>query len=102
MEKRGKLEKDAQIMIKMLTHQIEMERKMKMPTSFAASPTTYAGEINDKFSSALAFDYTVKEGRFALAGRAIKAGEQIVREKAHCASLFETFAKSHCQNCFQR
>lgn len=98
MEKRGKLEKDAQIMIKMLTRQIETENKMNLATSLASNAT----EVKDKFSRALAFDCTEKEGRFAKAGRAIGAGELVVREKAHCASLFEKFAKSHCQNCFQR
>lgn len=101
MEKRGKLEKDAQIMIKMLMRQIETEKNMKIP-NYSENRIVEASEVNDKFSKALIFDHTEMEGRFAKAGRAIKTGEQIVREKAHCASLFEAFAKSHCQNCFQR
>lgn len=88
-------------MIKMLLRQIEMEKNMKIPNC-SGNHVVEASEVNDKFSKALIFDYTEKEGRFAKAERAIKAGEQIVREKAHCASLFKAFAKSHCQNCFQR
>lgn len=101
MEKRGKLERDAQIMIKMLMRQIETEKKMKMSASSKAQATD-ASEFREKLSKALVFECTAKEGRFAKAGRPIKAGEQIICEKAHCATLFERFAKSHCQNCFQR
>lgn len=101
MEKRGKLEKDAQIMIKMLTRQLETEKKMKAPTPSEAQ-TANASVVKDKCSKALVFDYTENEGRFAKADRPIKAGEQILCEKAHCATLSKKFAKSHCQNCFQR
>lgn len=101
MEKRGKLEKDAQIMIKMLTRQMETEKKMKLPINLA-SQTIDAFGIEDKLSRALVFDRNEEAGRFAKANRAIKAGDQILCEKAHCATLFETFAKSHCQHCFQR
>lgn len=101
MEKRGKLEKDAQIMIKMLMRQIETQKKMNIPTTSPAQAAD-ASEVRDKLSKGLVFECTAKEGRFAKAARPIKAGEQIICEKAHCATLFKTFAKSHCQNCFQR
>lgn len=85
----------------MLTRQIETERKKGWVVSTAAQ-TADPFEVKDKLSKALVFDCNENEGRFAKAGRPVKAGEKILCEKAHCASLFETFAKSHCQNCFQR
>lgn len=100
MEKRGKLEKDAQIMIKMLTRQIETERKMNR--SEVSANKAQAPRNLEKLNRAVFIDYTEHEGRSAKASRAIKSGEEILCEKAHCASLFETYAKSHCQNCFQR
>ncbi|XP_055316538.1 SET and MYND domain-containing protein 4 [Sitodiplosis mosellana] len=98
MEKRGKLEKDAQIMIKMLPQQVEFEKKMKsastqMPTS-TISPT--------KLNKSVIFDQNEQEGRFTKTIRDMKIGEEVLVEQALCATLFERFSKSHCQHCFAR
>lgn len=99
MEKRGKLEKDAQIMIKMLPRQIDYEKKMNLNMDKKAlSPTL----LSTKLHKAIAFDYTETEGRFAITNRDIKVGEEILVESAVCATLMEHFAKSHCQHCFAR
>lgn len=99
MEKRGKLEKDAQIMIKMLPKQMELEKKMNKNKSDAnANPLAY----NTKLSKSVAFDYNEQEGRFTKASRKIKVGEEVLVESAVCASLMEKFSKSHCQHCFAR
>lgn len=99
MEKRGKLEKDAQIMIKMLPQQIEAEKKLKLKQS---CKSVSKKPVMNKLSDAVTFDYNEREGRFAKANRDIRVGEQILCHEAHCATLMETFSKSHCQNCFKR
>lgn len=101
LDKRGKLEKDAQIMVKMLTRQLETEKKLKIPPSLR-SLSLGPCDVKNKMSEAIAFDRTETEGLFAKADRLIKPGEQILTEKAHCTALFEKFATAHCQNCFER
>lgn len=98
MEKRGKLEKDAQIMIKMLPRQIETEKKFKKMMQEKKDED----KIVDKLSSKVIFEYNENEGRYAKAVENIDVGEEILRQKPHVSTLFEMFSKSHCQNCFQR
>lgn len=99
MEKRGKLEKDAQIMIKMLPRQIDYEKKRNLNKDNNALSSTL---FTTKLHKAITFDYTETEGRFAKTNRDIKVGEEILVESAFCATLMERFAKSHCQHCFAR
>lgn len=99
MEKRGKLEKDAQIMIKMLPRQIDYEQKMNLNKDEKALSSTL---LTTRLHKAIIFDYTETEGRFAKTNRDIKVGEEILVESAVCATLMERFAKSHCQHCFTR
>lgn len=99
MEKRGKLERDAQIMIKMLPKQVEHEKKMKKSNG---EKETNLKQTEIKLSKSVEFDYTEREGRFTKASRSIKVGEELLIERAICATLFEQFAKSHCQYCFAR
>lgn len=96
MEKRGKIEKDAQIMIKLLPKQVELEMKLASmePKKAKASDS----ELND----AVAFDYNEQEGRFAKAQRNMRTGESVLTETPICATLSERFSKSHCQHCFTR
>lgn len=96
MEKRGKLEKDSQIMIKMLPRQIELEKKMIQKSKSKPS------NIREKLNQGVTFDYTDMEGRFATASRNINVGEEILCEKAHCVTLLQLYSKSHCQHCFTR
>lgn len=99
IEKRGKLEKDAQIMIKMLPRQIDYEKKMNLNSEKKASSSML---LATKLHKAITFDYTETEGRFAKTNRDIKVGEEVLVESAVCATLMEHFAKSHCQHCFAR
>lgn len=96
MDKRGKIEKDAQIMIKLLPKQIEMEIKMAKDDTKAAQ-SSYV-----KLNDAIKFDYNEQEGRFAKTVRNIRIGESVLVETALCATLNERFSKSHCQHCFTR
>lgn len=98
LEKRKKLERDAQIMVKMLPRQVELEKKMNNLKIKSKSDD----EIIAKKSDAVEIDFTETTGRFAKASRAIKCAEEILVEKAHCLVLFEKFAKTHCQNCITR
>ncbi|XP_031636986.1 SET and MYND domain-containing protein 4-like [Contarinia nasturtii] len=100
MEKRGKLEKDAQIMIKMLPKQVEYEKKMNM--NCAKKNANSSALSVTQLSKSVTFDYNENEGRFVKTNHEIKCGEEILVEQAICATLFEKFAKSHCQFCFAR
>lgn len=98
MEKRGKLEKDAQIMIKMLPPQVEFEKKNRK-----TSKTNVAQLQEDtKLSKSVGFDYSEQEGRFTKTTTNVTAGEEVLAERAVCAVLMERFSKSHCQHCFAR
>lgn len=99
MEKRGKLEKDAQIMIKMLPPQVEYERKMQQADCTTKSKDS---QTDTKLNKSIIFDYNEQEGRFAKANRKVNVGEKILVEQPACAVLMEKFSKSHCQHCLAR
>lgn len=97
-EKRGKLEKDAQIMIKMLQKQEDQIAKLKILNAKNKK------EVISRYglSNSVMFDFNPNEGRFARAKNDIKIGEEILVENPHCVMLLEKYSKSHCQNCFKR
>lgn len=97
MDKRGKIEKDAQIMIKLLPQQVEHEMKMGGAKD-AVPPKANETTLN----AAVTFDYNDNEGRFAKATRGMQVGDTVLAESALCATLTERFSKSHCQHCFTR
>lgn len=99
MEKRGKLEKDAQIMIKMLPQQVEFEKKMQKSQQKAVDERSQSATTLHK---AVSFDHSELEGRFGRTTGYVKVGEEILMERAICTALNEKFAKSHCQHCFTR
>lgn len=101
MEKRGKLEKDAQIMIKMLPQQVEFEKKIQK-SQVEKESTAERIESATKLHKGVMFDYTELEGRFGRTTTKVKVGEEILMERAICTALNEKFAKSHCQYCFAR
>lgn len=100
MEKRGKLEKDAQIMIKMLPKQIEHEKKLRKLSSKTKETNDF--QMTTNLNKSVEFDYNEQEGRFAKTNRKVKVGEEILAERAACSVLMERFAKSHCQHCLAR
>lgn len=97
-EKRGKLEKDAQIMIKMLQQQESQIAKFKLLKLKNKKEDVSRYGLN----SSVTFDYNDNEGRFAKAKKGIQIGEEILVENPHCAMLLEKFSKTHCQHCFKR
>lgn len=97
-EKRGKLEKDAQIMIKMLQKQEDQIAKFKKLNLKNRKADVSKLGLNNSVE----FDYNPNEGRFAKATKDIKIGEEVLVENPHCVFLLEKFSKSHCQHCFKR
>lgn len=101
-EKHKKLEKDAQIMIKMLVKAVEMEARVKKtqpPKKKAADVVKVKDFVN---RDVLTFDENENEGRFAKAATDIKLGTNLVQEKPHVASLLQNYSQTHCQACFKR
>lgn len=101
-----KLERDAQVMIKMLTKSLHMEEAMKKAGKLPAAATPAKKKTKDvveRFvSDSLTFDYTDDEGRFAKAATDIKLGTYLVQEKPHVACLLQLYSQTHCQSCFKR
>lgn len=97
-EKRGKLEKDAQIMIKMLQKQEDQIAKFKLLNSKNKRQDASKAGLNNSVE----FDHNPSEGHFAKARKDIKIGEQILVEHPHCVMLLEMFTKTHCQHCLKR
>lgn len=98
LEKRGKLEKDAQIMIKMLQKQEDQIAKFKKLNLKNRRDDVQKFGLN----KSVEFDFNPNEGHFAKARKEIKIGEEILVENPHCVMLLEKFSKSHCQHCFKR
>ena len=104
-DKKMKLERDAQIMIKMLTKNLQMEEAMKKAGKFPKTPVAKkkTKEAVEHFvSDALTFDYNEDEGRFAKAATDVKLGTYLVQEKPHVACLLQLYSQTHCQQCFKR
>lgn len=103
-ERHLKLERDAQIMIKMLQKNIEMEEKiMKKSKGHDATKDKSKDVIVDHFvCDSLGFDFSEAEGRFAIAKNEIKLGTYLVQEKPHASCLLQLYSQTHCQYCFKR
>ena len=103
-DKRMKLERDAQIMIKMLTKNLEMDAKMKKSQKSVApiSKKKPKEPVEHFVSETLTFDYADNEGRFAKAAKDITLGTYLVQEKPHVACLLQIYSQTHCQSCFKR
>lgn len=108
-EKMKKLEKDAQIMIKMLTKTIELETKAKKSSGGQQQKDKQKQQQNkEKFANdfvdreLLKFDENEHEGRYAKAAKDIKLGTYLVQEKPHVACLLQNYCQSHCHLCFKR
>jgi tetratricopeptide (TPR) repeat protein len=105
-DKKMKLERDAQIMIKMLTKNVQMEEAMKkagkLPTNEPQAKKKPKETTEHFVSDTLSFDFTEEEGRFAKAATDIKLGTYLVQEKPHVACLLQLYSQTHCQCCFKR
>lgn len=105
-DRRMKLERDAQIMIKMLTKNMEMEAHMKkmqkLPVVPPAPKNPPKPVVEHFVSDTLTFDFNEVDGRFAKAAQDIKLGTYLVQEKPHVACLLQIYSQTHCQQCFKR
>jgi tetratricopeptide (TPR) repeat protein len=111
LDKKLKLERDAQIMIKMLEKNQEMEEKIKQKQKSKNVKGSTAADSKDNnnnknvehfVSDCLGFKYTADEGRFATAAKDIKLGTYLVQEKPHASCLLQLYSQTHCQYCFKR
>lgn len=109
LENRMKLERDAQIMIKMLQKTLEMEEKaaalMKgkgVKKQEREDEVVKNKQIGQFVSDHLTFDFNELEGRFAMAGKDIKLGTFLVKEKPYASCLLQKYCQTHCQACFKR
>lgn len=99
LERRNKLERDAQIMVKMLPKQIENAKKMEV---LKGGVTKKKASQKNELNKSVGFNYTASEGRFAVAKEDIKIGDKILVEEPHVVMLLEKYAKTNCQHCFKR
>lgn len=53
-------------------------------------------------SESVRIDSNETEGRFGVAARDIKIGEELIVEKPGAAVLLQEYSKTHCQHCFIR
>ena len=107
LENRMKLERDAQIMIKMLQKTLVMEEKATAAKKDAKKHEREDEVIKKKqvehfVSDSLTFDFNELEGRFAKAGKDIKLGTYLVQEKPYASCLIQKYCQTHCQLCFKR
>uniref|UniRef100_A0A9I3CJN3 MYND-type domain-containing protein n=1 Tax=Anopheles culicifacies TaxID=139723 RepID=A0A9I3CJN3_9DIPT len=101
LERRQKLERDAQIMVKLLPKNIELEKMSKKKTSSKADHPM--AKIPDHFiEKSLWFDETENEGRFARTSSDLKPNTILLLERPHVSALLEDYSLDHCTHCFKR
>lgn len=99
---RQRLEKNAQIMIKMLPPRIAALAKCPAPPVQPTRPKSLRDVRHSELNADVDFAETPSEGRYAVAKADIAIGEKVLVEHPHCAVLLEKYSQSHCQHCFQR
>ncbi|XP_065073779.1 SET and MYND domain-containing protein 4 [Ochlerotatus camptorhynchus] len=102
LERRQKLERDAQIMIKLLPKNIEAEAKLAKSTKRSPAAPKNASYPEHYVDKGLYFDYSQDEGRFAKTNTDLKPNEILILEKPHVSVLLEEYSLSHCSSCFKR
>uniref|UniRef100_A0A182QSN0 MYND-type domain-containing protein n=1 Tax=Anopheles farauti TaxID=69004 RepID=A0A182QSN0_9DIPT len=105
LERRQKLERDAQIMINLLPTNIEMEKKSKKKSSSKTVDHAIgqAAKTPEHFvEKALWFDETPDEGRFARTSADLKPNTILLLERPHVSTLLEDYSLDHCTHCFKR
>lgn len=107
MAARQKKEADFCIMIDLLTKTLSKQGKKMTKGKDNKTPiipilSKVKNENYPSASSAVAFTESVTEGRYAVANENINAGDVILVERPHCATLLYKYVKTHCQHCFTR
>uniref|UniRef100_A0A182T3J0 MYND-type domain-containing protein n=1 Tax=Anopheles maculatus TaxID=74869 RepID=A0A182T3J0_9DIPT len=104
LERRQKLERDAQIMINVLPKNVETEKRNKKKASAkAAQQAGQPVKVPDHFvEQALWFDETPDEGRFARTSADLKPNTILLLERPHVSALLEDYSLDHCAHCFKR
>uniref|UniRef100_A0A182TQX6 MYND-type domain-containing protein n=1 Tax=Anopheles melas TaxID=34690 RepID=A0A182TQX6_9DIPT len=102
LERRQKLERDAQIMINLLPKNIELEKKTKKKASKADQSATTTKVPDNFIEKALWFDESPDEGRFARTNTDLKPNTILLLERPHVSVLLEDYSLDHCTHCFKR
>ncbi|XP_019536792.2 SET and MYND domain-containing protein 4 [Aedes albopictus] len=102
LERRQKLERDAQIMIKLLPKNIEAEAKLAKAKKANPAEPKNPPHPEHYVEKGLYFDYSQEEGRFAKTNTDFKPNTIILLEKPHVSVLLEEYSLSHCSTCFKR
>ncbi|XP_067007502.1 SET and MYND domain-containing protein 4 [Anabrus simplex] len=102
--KKQKWQTDVQIMLAMLGKNTNLCNAPVSGEGPAILPTLTGGHNSryESASSAIKIQESPEMGRFAAAGRNIKAGDILVTEQAHCSVLLSEYAGTHCFHCFKR
>ncbi|XP_050077242.1 SET and MYND domain-containing protein 4-like [Anopheles maculipalpis] len=104
LERRQKLECDAQIMINVLPKSVETEAKnRKKASTKAAQLASQSVKVPEHFvEQALWFDETPDEGRFARTSADLKPNTILLLERPHVSALLEDYSLDHCTHCLKR
>jgi SET and MYND domain-containing protein 4 len=102
MEARLKLERDAQIMIKMLQKSFGITNKNTANKKKSTKDKEQTSKVDHFISDSLTFDHNKEEGRFAKAAKDIQLGCYLIQEKPYASCLLNNYSQTHCQNCFKR
>ncbi|XP_055597177.1 SET and MYND domain-containing protein 4 [Uranotaenia lowii] len=102
LERRQKLERDAQIMINLLTKNIETEKKLTKSKRSAPSAPSKSSIPDHYVDKGLYFDYTEEEGRFAKTNTDLTPNTIILLEKPYVSALLQEYSLSNCCHCFKR
>lgn len=100
-EKRSKTIQDFLVMVKLL----EKDPSTKKTAAKKSDPNLLSRTVQEEkeyISESVKIDSNVKEGRFGVAARDIKIGEELIVEKPGAAVLLQEYTKTHCQHCFIR
>lgn len=98
-DRRYKTVQDFIVMIKLLEKDL-LTNKKAVKKSDLLSKTVE--EEKEFMSESVKIDSSEAEGRFGVAVRDIKIGEELIVEKPGAAVLLQQYSKTHCQHCFIR
>lgn len=98
-DRRYKTVQDFIVMVKLLEKDL-LTNKKSVKKSDLLSKTVK--EEKEFMSESVKIDSNEVEGRFGVAVRDIKIGEEIIVENPGASVLLQQFSKTHCQHCFIR
>lgn len=98
-DRRTKTIQDFIVMVKLLERDPSTNKKPVKKTDLLSRTVQ---EEREYMSESVKIDSNEVEGRFGVAVRDIKIGEELIVEKPGAAVLLQEYSKTHCQHCFIR